>query len=64
MTDNEIIKALNLCSTLPQGCGECPYFGREDCVADSAKDAIDLIQRQQEEIEVYKYLEEVRRMNR
>ena len=47
MTDNKIIKALELCSVVPQQCSQCPYYGRKDCVADSAKDAIDLIQRQQ-----------------
>lgn len=50
MTDNEIIKALELCSVVPQQCSQCPYYGRKDCVADSAKDAIDLIRRQQETI--------------
>ena len=48
MTDNKIIKALELCSVVPQQCSQCPYYGRKDCVADSAKDAIDFMKRQQE----------------
>ena len=52
MTDNEIIKALKVCSTyaVPQ-CESCPYYKQDDCVEKSASDAVDLIKRQQEHIE-------------
>lgn len=55
MTDNEIIKALELCFAekgTKQTCGKCPYhkFG-ELCKVKRDKDALDLINRQQEEIE-------------
>lgn len=53
MTDNEIIKALECLTGEPKLCKDCPYnnterypFCREGC----AKDALDLIQRQQERI--------------
>lgn len=59
MTDNEIIKALELCSVVPQQCSQCPYYGRKDCVADSAKDAIDFMKRQQERFDrIVEQLEE------
>lgn len=53
MTDNEIIKALE-CDT-HTNCEECPYF-RETCSFDDvqAKDILDLINRQQVEIEKHK----------
>lgn len=52
MTDNEIIKALKLCVTAGDTCIGCPYnaFNR-DCVYCMKKDALDLINRQQAEIE-------------
>lgn len=51
MTDKEIMEALRVCSmyAVPK-CEICPYYKQEDCVEKSANDAIDLIQRQQEEI--------------
>lgn len=51
MTDTEIIKALELCSVIPLQCTECPYYERENCIAESVKDAVDLIQRQQTKID-------------
>ena len=50
MTDNEIIKALELCGKRPTGCLGCPYFGiggHEERNADVLK----LINRQKAEIE-------------
>ena len=55
MTDNEIIKALECCSsqTTENTCGNCPLFniGRPDCYRTLAKHSLDLINRQQAEIE-------------
>lgn len=52
MTDNEIIKALECCAAVK--CYECPLrlyrFGSR-CVTKLAKEALELIQRQQERIE-------------
>lgn len=49
MTDNEIIKALECCAN--GKCGECPLF-KEDCGDDIiCKIALDLINRQNAEIE-------------
>ena len=55
MENNEIIKALECCFAekgTKQTCGECPYhkFG-ELCKVKRDKDALDLINRQQETIE-------------
>lgn len=53
MTDAEIIKALELCSGdvfCHKGNG-CPYQGVDKCIKVSTHDAIDLINRQQAEIE-------------
>ena len=51
MTDKEIIKALE-CHTEME-CGNCPYDKGlvEPCIAPMVKDALDLINRQQAEIE-------------
>lgn len=53
MTDNEIIKALSICyDDSLGGCEKCPYYGKWlSCGELKAKDALDLIKRQQEEIE-------------
>ena len=59
MTDNEIIKALKLCTSEHMGCEDgCPYRLGE-CLDDGyrskpMKDALDLINRQKAEIEVLK----------
>ena len=50
MTDNEIIKALECCSSSPAKCGDCPCLQLCDCLA-VEKDALDLINRQKAEIE-------------
>ena len=52
MTDNDIIKALDICGNkgIDIECAECPYCRHFDCGADSAKDALDLINRQKAEI--------------
>lgn len=53
MTDNEIIKALECCRK--GKCRECcmdeEYLSINECTAELAKEALDLIQRQQERIE-------------
>ena len=59
MTDKDIIKALELCFAekgTKQTCGECPYhqFG-ELCKVNRDRDALDLINRLQAEIERLKY---------
>ena len=48
MTDNEIIKALECCSTTMAGeCKECPLYKRVDnCTSKLTKNALDLINRQ------------------
>ena len=54
MTDNEIIQALECCrdnGTSNTYCDDCAYSVYEDCGARQAKDALDLINRQQAEIE-------------
>ena len=55
MTDNEIIKALECCSTSSAvQCRDCPYCGNnyeKHCAFALANDALDLINRQQAEIE-------------
>lgn len=52
MTDKEIMMALKFCSTgRVSQCEFCSYYKQDDCVKKSANDAIDLIKRQQEEID-------------
>ena len=57
MTDNEIIKALECCTSEDFTCNGCPYIavdmsGAEyDCSYYARKDAFDLIKRQQAEID-------------
>lgn len=53
MTDNEIIKALECVSGKIMSCRNCPYAARypmSKCREQCAKDALDLINRQQQEI--------------
>ena len=53
MTDNEIIKALECCTTKGAKCSDCPAFkkvDRSDCKK-YFRGALDLINRQQAEIE-------------
>ena len=55
MTDNEIIKTLECCTTKGVKCSDCPAFkkvDRSDCKK-YFRGAIDLINRQQAEIERY-----------
>ena len=55
MTDKEIIKALECCGDEEElhWCTECPYYDKENdfCQEDLHRDALDLISRQQAEIE-------------
>lgn len=51
MTDNEIIKALKTCSEIPFNCSDCPYYEIGGCITETKIDALDLIRRQQAEIE-------------
>ena len=58
MTDNEIIKALGCCSTSSQAtCRKCPYkqnnFAKY-CAFQLSYDALDLIKRQQADVELYR----------
>lgn len=56
MTDNEIIKALEICWIKDEACGskeDCQYYGLEKCIQDSVEDGIDLIKRQQKRIYHY-----------
>lgn len=55
MTDNDIIKANEICNGIQdKHCEECPYqnIRDNDCVVVLAKDTIDLINRQRAEIEM------------
>lgn len=55
MTDKDIIKALGVCH-ITCGCSECAYTECPDgCVEELMKDALDLINRQQAEIENYSH---------
>ena len=49
MTDNEVIKALECCGV--ESCLGCPYHGKCHLGNPMIRDALDLITRQQEEIE-------------
>ena len=49
MKENEIIKALECCSIRNTNCKECPYYLEKDCVE---KDALDLIQKKNTEIDI------------
>ena len=53
MTDNEIIKALEVCSyaTSNKDCEKCPYYPDEECVKKQFTDILGLINRQKEAIE-------------
>ena len=54
MTDNEVIKALECCTTKGAKCSNCPAFKKVDC-SDCKKyfrGAIDIINRQQAENEI------------
>lgn len=52
MTDTEIIKALECCtSTTEIGCELCPYSSTVNCLLRSTQDALELINRQKAEIE-------------
>ena len=53
MNDNEIIKALECCLAELCHCKECPRFvrGVDDCHVKLYNDSLDLINRQQAEIE-------------
>lgn len=53
-TDKEIVKALECCKMAVHNgdfCELCPYYKIEDCAFDSANDILDLIARQQAEID-------------
>ena len=52
MTDNEIIKALECCANAThKDCKNCPLFVVDGCVKTMSTNALDLINRQQAEIE-------------
>ena len=58
MSNEEITKALGLCFNINDNaglnCGECPYKERTECSLNLYSDTIDLINRQQAEIEKMK----------
>ena len=51
MTDNEIIKALEICADDKKPCDGCVFHEDDFCGTDLEKAALDLIKRQQERIE-------------
>lgn len=57
LIDEKIIRGLNYCSMELSDCGHCPYriFGLRICKANLTKDALDLINRQQEKINLLEY---------
>lgn len=69
MKDNDIIRALECCasSNYPEDCADCFYIGctsEKGCVVEMMSDALDLIKRQQAEIErlksiLIKFLDEI-----
>lgn len=51
MTNEEIIKVLDCCAkAIHKGCRNCPLFAVNGCVRTMSENALDLIKRQQEEI--------------
>ena len=48
MTDKEIIKALGMCLDLSTECDGCAYETTRHCYQNLVRDALDLINRQQE----------------
>lgn len=59
MNDAEIIKGIETCADDKIKCEVCPYFNKKspECVGTMCKDALDLIKRQQAEIEKLKVVE-------
>lgn len=51
MTDKEIKKALECCIKPTSDCENCPYYKKEECFDMAKRDALNLINRQQAEIE-------------
>lgn len=51
MTDKEIIKAFVGCEDNSIMCADCPYGNSDDCLKDAHNDIINIINRQQTEIE-------------
>ena len=52
MTDKEIIKALGMCLDLSTECDGCAYETTRHCYQNLVRDALDLINRQQEKLKV------------
>ena len=53
MTDNEIIKALEICCA-ERICRKCVYFGKKEfCIANNTPAVVDLINRQKAELEKF-----------
>lgn len=52
MTDNEIIKALEYCSSDISNCKKCPYLAVNCCTTVRCRDVLTLVERQQAEIEM------------
>lgn len=56
MTDNEIIKALEVCVGIHNDCGNCPLLeysqATDECMTEAMSNALDLINRQKAEIEI------------
>jgi hypothetical protein len=52
MTDEQIVKALEICLTSSvKECPDCPYYRIRPCISTVTQDAINLINRQKAEIE-------------
>jgi chromosome segregation ATPase len=55
MTDKEIIQALEYCINPTSDCENCPYYKNDECFDVAKGDALNLIVRQQAEIENYSH---------
>jgi hypothetical protein len=58
MTDREIIQALELCDKDPFYCVNCPFYKNRFCRKELKEKSLDLINRQQAEIERLKKVDE------
>ena len=58
MTYEEIIKSLKICGNSRVDCSKCAYEGCANCVDTLEKDALELIKRQNTEIEFLKIANE------
>ena len=66
MTDNDIIKALEVCVGIHNDCDNCPLLeysqATDECMTEAMSNALDLINRQKAEIEnCYEFIEQLKK---